>query len=92
MIDNGILDVLTGKWYKEQNVKDDTLRICCGVFIKLCSNVRNAAAFNTAKDGMAEFIKWARENKQQLNDLLNAIEVLLLCLLFATRVWCKPRA
>jgi len=74
LIDNGVLNVLCSKWYENENVKDDTLRICCGVFIKLCSNVRNAAAFNSVKDPMNAYISYCRQNKPQLEDLLKAIE------------------
>jgi len=74
LIDNGILTMLTSKWYQNPQSKDDTIRIACGVFIKLSSNVRNSAAFNKVKDGMNEFITWCKQNKPQLNDLCKAIE------------------
>jgi len=74
LVDNGVLTMLTNKWYQNPQTKEDTIRIACGVFIKLSSNVRNAGAFNQVKDGMSEFIAWCKQNKKQLNDLLNAIE------------------
>jgi len=74
LIENGVLRMLTSKWYKQPQTKDDTIRIACGVFIKLCSNVRNAAAFNKIKENINEFTSWCKQNKPQLSDLCNAID------------------
>jgi type II secretory pathway pseudopilin PulG len=54
--------------------KDDTIRIGCGVYIKLCSNVRNEAAFSQYKEKVIEFCNYCRQNKPQVADLCNAIE------------------
>merc|ERR1712241_309227 len=51
-----------------------TIRIGCGVYIKLCSNVRNAAAFGQYKDKVLEFCSFCRQNKPQVAELCNAIE------------------
>merc|ERR1712129_248605 len=74
LIENGIIAFLTSDWYKNPNTKDDTIRIGCGVYIKLCSNVRNAAAFSQYKQKVIEFCNWCRQNKPQVGDLCNAIQ------------------
>merc|ERR1712130_120329 len=74
LIENGIIAFLTSDWYKNPNTKDDTIRIGCGVYIKLCSNVRNAAAFSQYKQKVIEFCNFCRQNKPQVADLCNAIE------------------
>merc|ERR1712241_1211960 len=51
-----------------------TIRIGCGVYIKLCSNVRNAAAFGQYKEKVLEFCAFCRQNKPQVAELCNAIE------------------
>merc|ERR1711997_805666 len=48
--------------------------IGCGVYIKLCSNVRNAAAFSQYKQKVIDFCNFCRQNKPQVADLCNAIE------------------
>merc|ERR1712129_117634 len=74
LIENGIIAFLTSDWFKNPNTKDDTIRIGCGVYIKLCSNVRNAAAFSQYKQKVIEFCNWCRQNKPQVGDLCNAIQ------------------
>jgi len=74
LIENGIIAFLTSDWYQNPNTKDDTIRIGCGVYIKLCSNVRNAAAFSQYRDKVIEFCNFCRQNKPQVADLCNAIE------------------
>jgi len=74
LIENGIIAFLTSDWYTNPNTKDDTIRIGCGVYIKLCSNVRNAAAFAQYKDKVVDFCNYCRQNKPQVADLCNAIE------------------
>merc|ERR1719229_610781 len=74
LIENGIIAFLTSDWYQNPNTKDDTIRIGCGVYIKLCSNVRNAAAFGQYKDKVLEFCSFCRQNKPQVAELCNAIE------------------
>merc|ERR1712176_1212170 len=74
LIENGIIAFLTSDWYQKQGTKDDTIRIGCGVYIKLCSNVRNAAAFSQYKDKVIDFCNYCRQNKPQVGDLCNAIE------------------
>merc|ERR1712173_171789 len=64
----------TSDWNQNPNTKDDTIRIGCGVYIKLCSNVRNAAAFGQYKDKVLEFCSFCRQNKPQVAELCNAIE------------------
>merc|ERR1711933_456378 len=60
--------------FQNPATKDDTIRIGCGVYIKLCSNVRNAAAFSQYKDKVIDFCNYCRQNKPQVADLCNAIE------------------
>merc|ERR1719229_837561 len=74
LIENGIIAFLTSDWYMKPTTKDDTIRIGCGVYIKLCSNVRNAAAFSQYKPKVIEFCNYCRQNKPQVADLCNAIE------------------
>jgi len=74
LIENGIIAFLTSDWYMKPTTKDDTIRIGCGVYIKLCSNVRNAAAFSQYKPAVIEFCNYCRQNKPQVADLCNAIE------------------
>ena len=74
LIENGIIAFLTSDWYTNPATKDDTIRIGCGVYIKLCSNVRNAAAFSQYKDKVIDFCNYCRQNKPQVADLCNAIE------------------
>jgi len=74
LIENGIIAFLTSDWYQNPNTKDDTIRIGCGVYIKLCSNVRNAAAFSQYKQKVVDFCNFCRQNKPQVADLCNAIE------------------
>jgi len=74
LIENGIIAFLTSDWYQNPNTKDDTIRIGCGVYIKLCSNVRNAAAFSQYKQKVVDFCNYCRQNKPQVADLCNAIE------------------
>jgi len=74
LIENGIIDFLTSDWYQNPNTKDDTIRIGCGVYIKLCSNVRNAPAFGQYKQKVIDFCNFCRQNKPQVADLCNAIE------------------
>merc|ERR1712038_1186004 len=74
LIESGVIEFLTSDWYQNPNTKDDTIRIGCGVYIKLCSNVRNAAAFGQYKDKVLEFCSFCRQNKPQVAELCNAIE------------------
>merc|ERR1719319_1178755 len=74
LIENGIIAFLTSDWYMKPTTKDDTIRIGCGVYIKLCSNVRNAAAFSQYKAKVIEFCNYCRQNKPAVADLCNAIE------------------
>jgi len=74
LIESGVLSFLTSNWYRDPNTKDDTVRIGCGVFIKLCSNVRNAAAFAQYKEEVLAFCAFCRQNKPQVAELCNAIE------------------
>mmetsp|Transcript_45491 Transcript_45491/g.75563 ORF Transcript_45491/g.75563 Transcript_45491/m.75563 type:complete len:758 (+) Transcript_45491:90-2363(+) len=74
LLENGIIAFLTSDWYKNPGTKEDTIRIGCGVYIKLCSNVRNAAAFSQYREKVIEFCNFCRQNKPQVADLCNAIE------------------
>merc|ERR1712217_835899 len=74
LIESGVIEFLTSDWYQNPSTKDDTIRIGCGVYIKLCSNVRNAAAFGQYKDKVLEFCSFCRQNKPQVAELCNAIE------------------
>merc|ERR1739838_1236432 len=74
LIESGVIEFLTSDWYRNPDTKDDTIRIGCGVYIKLCSNVRNAAAFGQYKDKVLEFCSFCRQNKPQVAELCNAIE------------------
>lgn len=74
LIENGVIEFLTSDWYQRPDTKDDTLRIACGVFIKLSSNVRNAPAFGQYKEKVTQFCDWCRANKPALSDLCNAID------------------
>lgn len=74
LIESGVVEFLTSDWYRNPNTKDDTIRIGCGVYIKLCSNVRNAAAFGQYKAKVLEFCSFCRQNKPQVAELCNAIE------------------
>jgi flagellar motor protein MotB len=74
LLEKGIFGLLGSTWYERDGIRDDTIRIACGIYIKLLSNAKNAATAQQNEESIQNFINWCKTNKPQLKDLCNAIE------------------
>jgi hypothetical protein len=75
LVEKGLFDLLASEWYLRQDIREESIHIACGIFIKMLSNSRNAGIASQHEEGINKFIAWCRQNKpSNIKDLCTAIE------------------